>query len=238
MALPLIGITTTQVEQKSPLPISGVSLAYVQAVQRAGGIPLLIPSGLSPAEIQELRRRLDGILFTGGGDVDPARFNGRPHDRVYGIIPARDETEIGLARLAAESGWPFLGICRGIQVINVALGGTLYTHIADQLEGALKHDTEARDQLVHTVQVEPHTRLERILGGTSVRTNSLHHQGVERLAPGLEAVAHTPDGLVEAVELRGHTFGLCIQWHPEWLQEHAEMRALFEAFIKAARRET
>lgn len=237
MALPLIGITTTQVKQQSPLPLSGVSEAYVRAVQRAGGIPLLIPSGMSPAQIHALRQRLDGILFTGGGDVDPARFNGRPHDRVYGVIPERDETEIGLARLAAESGWPFLGICRGIQVINVALGGTLYTHIADQLEGALKHDTEEREQLVHTVQVEAHTRLESILGGTSVRTNSLHHQGVERLAPGLEEAAHTPDGLVEAVELRGHPFGLSVQWHPEWLQEHAEERALFEAFVKAAGRE-
>jgi len=235
MSFPLIGITTNHIQQNSPLPASGVSEAYIRAVHRAGGIPLLIPSGLNSAEIQELRRHVDGILFTGGGDVDPSLFHGRPHDRVYGILPERDQTEINLVRLAAESSWPFLGICRGIQLINVALGGTLFTHIADQLEGAIKHDYEERNLLAHPVTMEPGSRLARILGQPEVLTNSLHHQGIERLAPGLEAVGHTSDGLVEAVELRGHRFGLSVQWHPEWLQDRKEMRALFEALVESAR---
>jgi putative glutamine amidotransferase len=235
MIYPLIGITTNYIKQPSPLPASGVSEAYIQAVRRAGGIPLLIPSGLKSDEIQELRKHLDGILFTGGGDVDPVLFNGKPHDQVYGIIPERDGTEINLVRLAAESSWPFLGICRGIQVINVALGGTLYTHIEDQLAGALKHDYEERDLLVHPVEIEPRSRLARILGLPVVQTNSLHHQGIERVAPGLEVVGQTSDGLVEAVELRGHRFGISVQWHPEWLQDKKEMRALFEALVEAAR---
>jgi putative glutamine amidotransferase len=232
---PLIGITTNHIKQPSPLPASGVSEAYIQAVHHAGGIPLLIPSGLRADEIQELRKHLDGILFTGGGDIEPGLFNGSPHPKVYGIIPERDQTEINLVRLAAASSWPFLGICRGIQVINVALGGTLYTHIPDQLEGALKHDYEERDRLVHGVQVDANSRLARILGASEVQTNSLHHQGIAQVAPTLEATGHSADGLVEAAELRGHPFGVCVQWHPEWLQEHKEMRALFEALVEAAK---
>jgi putative glutamine amidotransferase len=235
MKSPLIGITTTHILQPSaPLPLSGVSEAYIRAIRRAGGTPLLIPSGLNPGEAQALRSRLDGILFTGGGDIDPAIFNGIPHEQVYGIIPERDQTELDLVRLAAESRWPFMGICRGIQVINVALGGSLYTHIEGQLPGALRHDYSERSLLVHSVEVQPGTHLAQILGKTSVQTNSLHHQGVEQVAPSLVALGRSPDGLVEAVELPGNPFGLAVQWHPEWLQDIEEMRNLFDAFVRAA----
>jgi putative glutamine amidotransferase len=232
---PLIGITTTHIiKPPAPLPLSGVSEAYIRAIRRAGGVPLLIPSGINSDEAQLLRTRLDGILFTGGGDVDPSIFNGLPHERVYGIIPERDQTEIALVRLAAESRWPFMGICRGIQVINVALGGSLYTHIEGQLPGALKHDRTRRSLLVHSVEVQPETRLARILGKTSVQTNSLHHQGISQVAPPLSVTGRASDGLVEAVELPGNPFGLAVQWHPEWLPEMEEMRHLFEAFVQAA----
>jgi putative glutamine amidotransferase len=234
MTSPLIGITTTHIKNQSPLPTSGISEAYIRSVRDAGGIPLLIPSGLEGQDLDLLRQRLDGILFTGGGDIDPAYFNGRPHARVYGIIPERDQTEIALVRLAAESRWPFMGICRGIQVINVALGGSLYTHIEGQLPGALKHDRTRRSLLVHSVEVQPETRLARILGKTSVQTNSLHHQGISQVAPPLSVTGRASDGLVEAVELPGNPFGLAVQWHPEWLPEMEEMRHLFEAFVQAA----
>jgi len=235
MKPPLIGITTTHILQPpAPLPLSGVSESYIRAIRAAGGIPLLIPSGLNPGEAQALRSGLDGILFTGGGDIDPAIFNGAPHERVYGIIPERDQTELDLVRLAAKSRWPFLGICRGIQVINVALGGSLYTHIESQLAGALKHDYAERSLLVHTVEVQPGTRLAQILGKTTVQTNSLHHQGVEQVAPSLSILGRSPDGLVEAVELPGNPFGLAVQWHPEWLQNMEEMINLFKAFVRAA----
>jgi len=235
MQPPLIGITTTQIVQPpAPLPLSGVSEAYIRAVRQAGGIPLLIPSGLNPGEAQALRARLDGILFTGGGDIDPVLFNGEPHERVYGIIPERDQAELELVRLAAESRWPFMGICRGIQVINVALGGTLYTHIDGQLPGAIKHDYTERPLVVHSVEVQPGTSLARILGKTAIQTNSLHHQGLAQVAPSLSVLGRAPDGLVEAVELPGNPFGLAVQWHPEWLQDMEEMRHLFEAFVQAA----
>ena len=236
MTSPLIGITTTHIPQKQPLPSSGVSEAYIRAVHAAGGLPLLIPSGLSAEELQVLSARVDGILFTGGGDIDPVYFNGMPHARVYNIIPERDETEIGLVRLAAEVNLPFMGICRGIQVINVALGGTLYTDIADQLPGALKHDFTEKVYLAHSIQVKPGTRLSAILGATRIQATSLHHQGVGQVAERLAPVAWAPDGLVEAVELADHPFGLAVQWHPEWLQDMKEMRNLFKAFIESARR--
>jgi putative glutamine amidotransferase len=237
MTSPLIGITTTHVKNQSPLPISGVSEAYVRSVRSAGGIPLLIPSGLEGDDLDALRQRLDGILFTGGGDIDPGYFNGRPHERVYGIIPERDQTEVCLVRLAAESGMPFFGICRGIQVINVALGGTLYTDIATQFQSQLKHDNEKYDLLAHTVDVQPTARLAQIVGKTSILTNSLHHQAVELLAPPLTAVAWASDGLVEGVELTGHPFGLAVQWHPEWMQNIEEMRNLFQEFVEACKKE-
>jgi putative glutamine amidotransferase len=232
---PIIGITTTHFQQKDPLPGSGVSEAYIRAVHEAGGLPLLIPSGMKTGELEALVARLDGILFTGGGDIDPRYFNGKPHNRVYNIIPERDETEINLVRMAASGGLPFLGICRGIQMINVALGGTLYTDIADQLPGAIKHDFKERKYLAHPVQVLEGSRLARILGMTGLQANSLHHQGLEKVAVSLTPVAWSVDGLVEAVEKPGHPFGLAVQWHPEWLQELQEMRSLFTAFVAAAR---
>ncbi len=236
MTPPFIGITTTHYPQPVPLPGSGVSEAYIRAVHNAGGLPLLIPSGLAVDELETLLTRIDGILFTGGGDIDPEYFNGMPHDRVYNIIRERDETEFALVHLAVEARLPFLGICRGIQVVNVALGGTLYTHIADQLPGALKHDFTRRKYLAHPVRVEASSNLAAILGAAGIQANSLHHQGLEKVAEGLVSVGWAPDGMVEAVERPGHPFGLAVQWHPEWLQEKKEMRNLFTAFIAAARR--
>jgi putative glutamine amidotransferase len=216
------------------LPVLGVSESYLNAVANAGGLPVIIPLILSNAQLDELLPRLDGILFPGGGDIDPQLFDGTPHSEVYGIDPERDRVELHLARRAAEQDKPFFGICRGIQVINVALGGSLYTHIADQLPRALRHawyPDIPREHLAHTVRVQGGTRLAAALGKAEVQTNSLHHQGVERPAPGLTPVAWAPDGLVEAVELPGHRFGLGVQWHPENLQAYPEMRDLFRAFV-------
>ena len=220
------------------MPTAGISEAYIRAVRRAGGTPVLIPPGLNGDELATLRRRLDGLLFTGGGDIDPALFNGKPHPRVYDIDPERDALEISLVQMAAESQWPFLGICRGIQVINVALGGTLYTDIADQHPGAQRHDwypNIPRNHLAHPVTLEPTSRLAGILAGPIVSTNSLHHQGLEQIAPSLAVTGLAPDGIVEAVEISGHPFAVGVQWHPEWLQEDPVMRDLFKALVDAAR---
>ena len=237
MSLPLIGITTSRGRNQAGLPNNNVLEAYITSVKNAGGLPVLIPVGLGERQMQALRSRLDGVLFTGGGDIDPRRFGGRPHERVYDIEHERDNLEIGLAEIAARTDWPFLGICRGIQVINVAFGGTLYTDISDQMTGALKHDwypNIPRETIAHPVKVEADTRLAEILGGTDIPVNSLHHQGIETLAAPLRPLAWSPDGLVEAVALEGHPFGLGVQWHPEWLQEHEPMRRLFQAFVQAA----
>ena len=236
MKTPLIGVTAFQEQTKSEFPLVSLSQSYLRAVRAGGGLPVLVPPGLQPVEMDALFPRLDGILLTGGSDLDPALFGGIPHAEVYDIDPERDLLELTLARAAASAGKPFLGICRGIQAINVALGGTLFTHIPDQLPGALKHDYYPdipRNTLAHAVRLEAGTRLAGILG-EQTQVNSLHHQGIEKTAPPLKAIGWAPDGLVEAVELPGHPFGLGVQWHPEWLQEHAPMRAIFRAFIEAA----
>ena len=241
MSIALIGITCGMKTQAGKNIIS-IPEAYMQAVIKAGALPVIIPETVSTGELEGLRRRLDGLLLTGGADINPLRFNGKLHPKVYGIDEQRDEVEITLAQLAARSGWPFLGICRGIQVINVALGGTLFTDIEEQLPGALKHDYDSTTQRAleaHPVQLESDSELARILssvGGEPVWVNSLHHQGIQDIAKDLRPIASSSDHLVEAVELPGHPFGLGVQWHPEAMPDSLQMQALFRAFVDAARK--
>ena len=217
-----------------------VQKSYTDAILNAGGIPLLIPSDVKESGWKELGKRLDGILFTGGGDIATEYFNGDFHPMVYGIDAPRDTLELGLAREAVVGALPFLGICRGLQVVNVALGGTLYTHIPDQLPNALTHDYPgedgilARTALMHPVHINPDTQLVKILGQPELQVNSLHHQGIKELAPEAKAVAFAPDGLVEAIELPTHPFGIAVQWHPEWLRDQEPIQRLFKAFVDAA----
>ncbi len=238
---PLIGLTSSFTPPaEGKMGTITIGEAYIQAVVRAGGLPVVIPVGLSESELVALFARLDGILLTGGGDIHPGRFQGVAHPRVYGIDERRDQLEIRLTQLAAGRGKPFLGICRGIQVINVALGGTLYTDIGDQMAGASRHDYYPdipRYFLAHAISVTPGSRLAGYLGGERFEVNSLHHQGIDRLADPLVAVAHAPDALVEGVEVHGHPFGLGVQWHPEWLQDHAAQRQLFQGLVQAAAQE-
>ena len=233
---PLIGITTR--ERTTPHGWQRIELlrAYVDAVTQAGGTPVLIPSALGEQDRAGLLARLDGILFSGGGDIAVRHFGGQPHAKVDLVEEGRDALELDLLRAAIATGKPWLGICRGCQVANVALGGTLYTHIPDQFSRRPKHNhTDAQRRLLaHTVRIVPGTRLHSILGETELQVNSLHHQGLRDLAPGLTAGAHAADGLVEAVELADHPFALAVQWHPEWLTDQPAIRRLFAAFTKAA----
>jgi putative glutamine amidotransferase len=139
-------------------------------------------------------------------------------------------------RTSVNDGKPLLGICRGAQVMNVALGGTLYTHIIDQLRGAIDHDYPGnlRREIVHPVNVDETSRSAEIFGETLLKVNSLHHQGLKDIAPGLRAVGHAPDGLVEIVELPGHPYAVAVQWHPEWLTDQQPMRNLFKSFVDAS----
>lgn len=233
----LIGITTYDGTSEIQTPIAAVGLHYIRAILQAGGTPVLLPNQLGEAEWQEVYSRLDGILFTGGGDIEPGLFGGQAHPRVGELDPERDRLELPLLRFVVSQEKPFLGICRGLQVTNVALGGTLYTHIEDQHPGALKHDWYPdipRDTLAHPVRVEEGSRMAEILGEPLLQVNSLHHQGIKDLAPALKAVAYAPDGIIEAVELPDHRFGLAVQWHPEWLTDQEPMRKLFRAFVQAA----
>jgi putative glutamine amidotransferase len=233
---PLIGITTNQSANMYGQPTIMLMQSYVNAVMQAGGVPMLIPSMIAEDGWDAAYSRLDGILFSGGGDVSLEFFQGDPHPRIDGEDTQRDAVELKIVQAAASDGKPFLGICRGCQVVNVALGGTLYTHIPDQLPNALDHDYPGnkRTVLVHDVKIEEGTHFAGIYGEPIIKVNSLHHQGLKDIAPALRVAGNSPDGLVEAVELPEHPFGLAVQWHPEWLTDQEPTRNLFRKFVEAA----
>ncbi|HKI53314.1 MAG TPA: gamma-glutamyl-gamma-aminobutyrate hydrolase family protein [Anaerolineales bacterium] len=233
---PLIGITTNQSKNTHGHPTVMVMQSYVNAVMQAGGVPVLVPSMIHEDGWDALYARLDGILFSGGGDISLKRFSGEAHPRVDDVDPERDSVEIKMLQSAVEDGKPFLGICRGCQVMNVALGGTLYTHIQDQLPNSLDHayPGNRRTVLVHEVKLEEGTHIAEVMGEPILKVNSLHHQGLKDIAPSLKITGYAPDGLVEAVELPDHPFGIAVQWHPEWLTDQQPTKNLFRKFIKAA----
>jgi putative glutamine amidotransferase len=233
---PLIGITTNQSSNAYGQPTVMLMQSYVTAILQAGGAPVLIPSMVAEDGWDALYARLDGILFSGGGDIALKHFAGDPHPRIDDVDPARDSVELRMVQAASSDGKPFLGICRGCQVLNVGLGGTLFTHILDQLPNALDHSYPGnmRTVLVHEVKIEEGTHIAEILGEPIIKVNSLHHQGLKDIAPSLRVAGHAPDGLVEAVELPDHPFGLAVQWHPEWLTDQQSTRNLFRKFVEAA----
>lgn len=236
MPKPLIGITTRNGKDSDGHPLTAIQHSYINAIVQAGGLPILIPSMLSEEDFTGLYSLLAGILFTGGGDVSLEYFNGSDHPRIGEVDKRRDTTEITLMRAAVNDGKPLLGICRGAQVMNVALGGTLYTHIHDQVKNALDHDYpgDLRKAIVHPVNVDESTRSAEIFGETLLHVNSLHHQGLKDIAPGLRVAGHAPDGLVEVVEIPDHPFAVAVQWHPEWLTDQPAMQKLFKSFVDAA----
>ena len=233
---PIIGITTNQLKNANGQPTVTLMHAYVDAVIQAGGVPVLIPSLIAEEGWDALYSRLDGILFSGGGDIGLEYSPGEPHPRIDNVDLARDAIELKMVQAAASDGKPFLGICRGCQVMNVALGGTLYTHIADQLPNALDHSYPGnmRTVLVHEVKIEEGTQTAGIFGEPIIRVNSLHHQGLKDIASSVRVAGHAPDGLVEGIELPDHPFGLAVQWHPEWLTDQESTRNLFRKFIETA----
>ncbi len=237
MKEPLIGITTSHLQSSTGVLHTSIPEAYSQALAQAGALPVLIPLGLPAPALLGLLARLDGVLFAGGGDVHPRRYGAEHLPLSTDINEERDRVELILLENLLTARRPFLGICRGLQLINVGLGGTLYQDILASRPDALSHQHipgNPRSYLAHPVQVLPGTRLEAVLGCQTARVNSLHHQGVDRLAPRLKASALAPDGLIEAFELEDYPFGLAVQWHPEWLTGQAEMNQIFRAFVAAA----
>jgi putative glutamine amidotransferase len=234
---PIIGVTTSVTIGVTP-ERAYVNAAYVRAVQDAGGVPVPLPPPLDGEARAALWRLLDGVVLTGGGDVDPARFGQACHPAVAEVSSARDTLEIDLTHWALGRRLPLLAICRGIQVLNVALGGTLHQDIPSDFDHALAHSQkEPRHQPTHRVKVEGGTRLASILGAAEVEVNSFHHQALARLGSGLRAVAWSPDGIIEGVEMgdeRGLVVG--VQWHPEDLTGHdAAARNLFRALVDESR---
>ena len=238
---PLIGITAFESRYIHPphLPIFALNQRYVTAIEAAGGSPLMLPPGLSDESLRAIFDRLDGLLLSGGGDIHPACYSEDPHPATAEISAERDAMEIALTRWAVEREKAMLSICRGIQVFNVALGGSLVQDIPTQWPGSLKHTFQptevARDYIAHAVQIESGTRLRDVMQVDRAGVNSWHHQSIKQVAPGLKVTALSPDGVIEAVELPGHRFALGVQWHPEWLYDHqSEMARLFEALVEAA----
>ncbi len=215
--------------------------SYVSAILAAGGAPLLIPCTGDEAASYALYRLLDGLLLTGGGDIDPQLYGeGEAGTEIDGIEPRRDSTELSLARWAVGDDLPLLGICRGHQVLNVALGGTLIQDIPGSLpESTTDHRgstyTDDRSLLTHQVRFEAGCKLAGVFGETTFSVNSLHHQGVKEIAPGLQAVGFAPDGLIEALENPDRQWVVSVQWHPEelWARQ-TEAASLFQAFVQAA----
>ena len=238
MSYPVIGVTTMRRKNQHGMQLASLAEAYVEALIQAELCPVLIPSGMPEPAVDNLLERLDGVLFTGGGDIATDFYHTQEHPKVNGVERDRDRLELLLLERVVQEGKPFLGICRGLQLINVGLGGSLYADIADLVPGADKHDYYPdweRDFLSHPVTVQTGSRLASILGSNSSRVNSLHHQAICDLASDLVATAHAPDGIIEAVEIPHHPFGIAVQWHPEWLTAYSPMRALFSAFADATR---
>lgn len=210
--------------------------AYLRAVEQAGGLPLLAPP--YPELVAALVARADGIVLVGGEDVDPARYGAVRHARTEASAPARDAMELALVQAARGARVPLLAICRGLQVLNVALGGTLVQDIPSERAGSVAHHPAgARDARSHEIRVAADSRLSRLLQAESLAVNSLHHQAVDRLGRGLRAVAHSEDGILEAAEATdSRWWAVGVQWHPEELTDASGPwdRRLFEAFVGAA----
>jgi putative glutamine amidotransferase len=238
----LIGVTTSTTadgaQGRTP-PRAWLNNAYLLAVQQGGGVPVLLPPHLDGRALDALWSRLDGLLLTGGGDVAPARFTeDPPHPTVDGVSTARDRLEIEVTERALHDGRPLLATCRGIQVLNVALGGSLYQDIASENPNAIVHAQAApRTQATHPVKVMvENTRLGAALGSPEVKVNSFHHQAIKTLGRGLREVAWAPDGIIEGVEMPGvPALVLGVQWHPEELVGHDPVaRNLFRTLVAAA----
>ncbi|MBW2179705.1 MAG: gamma-glutamyl-gamma-aminobutyrate hydrolase family protein [Deltaproteobacteria bacterium] len=227
---PLIGITTYGRNKADHFTIPA---KHIYAIRRAGGIPIAIPPGDPRPGI--LLDKLDGLIFCGGGDIDPHHYNGTNHETIYMVDEERDKGEFNLAKRIIDSGLPTFAICRGIHVINVALGGSLYEDLPDMIGDKVHHRLPPRKPAAHLVTVKPDTRLMQILNDTEVNPLSWHHQGIKKLAPGLIVSAFAPDNVIEGIEMPDHPWLLGVQWHPELTAETDEkQQELYNAFVKTA----
>jgi putative glutamine amidotransferase len=230
MTAPLIGITTYGCDERGRYALPA---EYVAAVDRAGGVPVLIPP--APQHAGRYLDLVDGLVLAGGGDLDPAHYGGEGHETLYGIDVARDALELALARRIVALRRPTLAICRGLQVLNVALGGSLVEHLPEAVGEDVLHRAPPREPTPHAVRVERGSRLAAIIRDTELAPMSWHHQAVRALAPGLAVTARAPDGTIEALEMPGHPWLIAVQWHPELTaQQDPAQQRLFDALVDAS----
>ena len=241
---PVIGIATHTLPdvpgEQQPCWLMGRS--YIEELRKVGAVPWVIPLiPHDPDTLQEIFNRLDGVFITGGVDVDPSRYREEKSPLCGRTDPDRDSVEISLLQHAMARQLPVLAVCRGIQILNVACGGTLYQDVTAQVPAALKHDffptpeKPSRNYLAHDITVKPGSRLRHILGDAVVPVNSMHHQAIKDLAPHLVATAYAPDGIIEGVEGTDTQYLIAVQWHPEELTETQPcMARLFTTFTQAA----
>jgi putative glutamine amidotransferase len=219
-----------------------MSQRYIRALTAVGALPWMIPLvGDEKDTMRGIYDALDGVFLPGGADIDPSNYGEERHPKCDKGDPARDEVELMLVRWALADKKPVLGVCRGLQIVNLAAGGTLYQDLTEQMPGSIKHDyfpfggRYARDYLAHDVRVAENTKLAEIFGAGSLRVNSMHHQGVQRLGRELVASAVAPDGLVEGIESGDGSYLVAVQWHPEVLIDSCERtQRLFESFVDAS----
>lgn len=224
MTQPIIGVTMQPADGRQQ-----INNGYVQSILDAGGVPLCIPNNTPIAHVLD---RIDGLLVIGGDDIHPRFFSEDSHAGLGHVDPARDDSDLAAVKQALAHNLPLLAICRGEQVLNVAFGGSLYQHIPAQLPHAIQHKQQsARDTQIHEVDVRPDSKLADIVG-TSIMTNSFHHQSVKDVHAPLSISATTSDGVIEAIEHDDYPFCIGVQWHPEELKDEASKK-LFRAFIEA-----
>ena len=215
-----------------PTLLHTASRHYVESVARAGGVPVILPV-IEPDDVPAALSAVHGVLVTGGGDIQPARYHAQPVAETRNVDPLRDAFDIELLKLAMEREIPVLATCRGMQVLNVALGGSLVQHVP-AVTGQNHDRFERAHEGVHLVKVEPDSHLAEALGTTEVLVNSLHHQAVCDAAPGTRAVAWAEDDSIEAIELPGSPHVVAVQWHPELMEDVPEQQGLFRQLVEHA----
>lgn len=234
MNKPIIGIGSDVLHIEGQRDRAFGFMTYVESLRRAGAIPVIIPP--QPENAAEIMQELDGILLAGGDDCDPALYSDERHPTCVALMDARrQENDLALAKFARQHRIPTLGICLGLQMMNVASGGTLIQDIDSQFETEIRHASQPDDRARHDIMIEQGTKLSTLLPAVECNVNSSHHQAIGRVAEGLRVTAHAPDGLVEGLEDPKHPFYIGVQWHPEDMKGEHSATALFEAFVKAAR---
>lgn len=242
---PLIAVSTSEVrDAAATVPAAqgdprqrelALGMSYPRAIELAGGMPMVVPPTAPTAALESLLERVDGVCFSGGPDLHPSAYGCEEHAELGPTEPALDVFELALARAADERGLPVLAICRGLQLLNVARGGTLHQHLPDVVGDRIVHrQRDASDQLTHWIRVVSRSRVAALLGHARAKVNSFHHQAVRTLGHGLRPVAWASDGVVEALETDEERFVVGVQWHAECLVRRPGHRSLFSAFVGAA----